>query len=238
MYRTPLLVGLQVVLVPLDAGLEVGGVLLGVLAGLLDVALVELRDVALQEAGDLAVEAALGVELQELLRPVDQVAEVGIGELPGAGQGLQLLAVELRPAVGRPAVEGGQQREGLVAVRGLGERAEERPDGGELLLGPVVGQEGSGLQLLPGLVVEAAVEGRLDLEDRGTRCGASSFRRSRSSRMRCGVEVPRSAWSWADWTVHSSRFRRACRASWGQNSGCDGCQARKVSQRRQDRRRG
>src|SRR5262249_31840894 len=80
------LVVLEVILIAMDAGGEMGRILTGILPGALDVAFVAPADVALKPVLDLAAQGALGMVGQELLGPLDQVAIVGAGEPLGADE--------------------------------------------------------------------------------------------------------------------------------------------------------
>ena len=91
------LVGLEVVLIPLDPGREVGRLAKRVLAGATDVALVLLADVVVEPVLDLGPVGAVGVLLQEPSRPVDQVGQRGVGERLRACQ-----VVDRPPLGGRP----------------------------------------------------------------------------------------------------------------------------------------
>ena len=96
------LVRFQVVLVALDPGREVGRVLPRVVAGPLDVALVEPLEVALEPALDLGADRAFGMLGQELAGSLDQVGERDVGQRLGRGSGRRRTAARRRSA-GWPA---------------------------------------------------------------------------------------------------------------------------------------
>src|SRR5262249_47641648 len=93
--------GLEVLAVAVDPLGGLGRAPPGELAGLLDVAVVERLDEVVQEAFGLGAEPALGVLDEELTGLLDQVGEVGIGQVARSDQVIE----DLTLTAGDPGVD-------------------------------------------------------------------------------------------------------------------------------------
>ena len=168
------LVRLQVVLVALDAGRELGGILARVVAGPLDVVLVELLEVLVEPALDLGRDGLSGCSARNWRARSIWSDKRDVGQRLGADQVVDELPLAGDPAGGQLVLERPGQGQGLGASGSVGELAEEGVDRGQRCCGVVDGgqREGLGLDGLPALVVPDLLLGRFDLADRGGRAGA------------------------------------------------------------------
>ena len=156
MCRPPLLVGLEVVAVAVDPPGEVGRVLAGEVAGLLDVAVVEGLDEGRRGAARPRPGPALGVLDEELAGLLDQVGIVGVGQAGGPVRGRRRPGARgRRPGGSRPCP--GARRAGRRPRPGGGSRGTRGGTRGPTLsgVGLVGGGGGLGLDgepagLLPG----------------------------------------------------------------------------------------
>ena len=164
------LVALEVILEPLDPGGEVRGVAPGIVAGSLDVALVELVHVVVQTPLHLRAVRALGVVGQELPGLLDQIGERRARQRLGADQVVDELPLHGGPAGRQFVLERAGQGHHLGAAGRVRELAKERVELGERLLRVVDRREGKGLgvDLLPALVVPDQLASLLDLADGGS----------------------------------------------------------------------
>ena len=162
----PLGVGLEVIAIAVDPLGEVGRAPPGKLASLVDVAVVERLDQVVEQAVGLGAEPALRVLDKKLAGLLDQVRQVGVGQVARPDQVVEDLAL---PA-GDPRVnlgpERGEHRVGLGPMGRVGELAEELLDRLKRGVGLVGIAGGLGLDLLPAGLLLLVLLVLLDVVDR------------------------------------------------------------------------
>ena len=170
------LVRLQVILVALDAGRELGRILPRIVASPVDVPLVEPLEILVEPALDFGARRAVGMLGEELAGSLDLVGERDVGERLGADQVVDELPLRGGPAgvqlvLERPGQLRGPRRVG--ACRGYSRRNASIAASGVAGSSMAASERASPWTVLPALVVPDLLLGRFDLADRRGRVAAS-----------------------------------------------------------------